>query len=199
MSQAWRRRHVSSAAAPASHSAQVAGSGTASAVRACMVPVKLPLPLYTATMEWGPADSAEVVNEAVLPLRVTGLPVLAPSILNCTEPVSPLPLAGVTGAVKVTDWPTMGVALLEVTAVVVATPAHTHFILAREALQAGRHVFVEKPLAMSVAEVDVLAGLASEREVGLESGRMTGRGVKCRSAAATIRQRQSSSRRLVRR
>src|SRR5882672_12127627 len=35
----------------------------------------------------------------------------------------------------------------EVTAVIVATPAHTHFTLACQALQAGRHVFVEKPLA----------------------------------------------------
>ena len=51
----------------------------------------------------------------------------------------------------------------EVTAVVVATPAQTHFPLALQALHAGRHVFVEKPLAMSVAEVDTLAAQAMER------------------------------------
>ncbi len=44
----------------------------------------------------------------------------------------------------------------EVGAVVIATPAQTHFPIALQALQAGRHVFVEKPLAMSVAEVDQL-------------------------------------------
>src|SRR5262245_29063941 len=35
----------------------------------------------------------------------------------------------------------------EVDGVIIATPAGTHFDLAREALAAGKHVFVEKPLA----------------------------------------------------
>jgi len=51
----------------------------------------------------------------------------------------------------------------EVRGVVIATPAATHFALAREALRAGKHVFVEKPLATSVAEVDQLGALAKER------------------------------------
>jgi len=34
-----------------------------------------------------------------------------------------------------------------VVAVVIATPAETHFQLAKQALIAGKHVFVEKPLA----------------------------------------------------
>jgi predicted dehydrogenase len=49
-------------------------------------------------------------------------------------------------------------------ALVIATPARTHFDLARRALQAGKHIFVEKPLAMSVAEVDALAALAAEHK-----------------------------------
>jgi len=53
----------------------------------------------------------------------------------------------------------------EVTAVVIATPAGSHFSLAREALLAGKHVFVEKPLATTVAEVDQLGALA--RKLGL--------------------------------
>lgn len=48
----------------------------------------------------------------------------------------------------------------EVQAVVVATPASTHFELVRAALRAGKDVFVEKPLAMSTAEADELVGLA---------------------------------------
>jgi len=51
----------------------------------------------------------------------------------------------------------------EVDAVVVATPAGTHFDLARQALEAGKHVFVEKPLATSVGEVDELSRLAARR------------------------------------
>jgi predicted dehydrogenase len=39
-----------------------------------------------------------------------------------------------------------------VDAVVIATPVSTHFPLTVEALQAGKHVLVEKPLASSVAE-----------------------------------------------
>ena len=48
----------------------------------------------------------------------------------------------------------------DVTAIVVATPARSHYELARSALLAGKHVFVEKPLAMSVDEVDDLAAIA---------------------------------------
>ncbi len=48
----------------------------------------------------------------------------------------------------------------EIDGVIIATPAGSHFELAKAALEAGKHVFVEKPLATRVAEVDVLAGLA---------------------------------------
>ncbi|MBC7220180.1 Gfo/Idh/MocA family oxidoreductase [Candidatus Bipolaricaulota bacterium] len=48
----------------------------------------------------------------------------------------------------------------EVPAVAIATPAATHFALAREALKAGKHVFVEKPLALRREEAAELADLA---------------------------------------
>jgi predicted dehydrogenase len=41
-------------------------------------------------------------------------------------------------------------------AVVVATPVPTHYALAKQALEAGKHVFVEKPPAMRAAEMDEL-------------------------------------------
>lgn len=44
----------------------------------------------------------------------------------------------------------------DVDAVIIATPARSHFQLARRALLANKHVFVEKPLAMSVSECDDL-------------------------------------------
>jgi predicted dehydrogenase len=47
-----------------------------------------------------------------------------------------------------------------VAAVVVATPASTHFDLVRDALEAGKHVLVEKPLTSTVADGEKLAELA---------------------------------------
>jgi predicted dehydrogenase len=48
----------------------------------------------------------------------------------------------------------------EVAAVAIATPAATHFDLVRAALEAGKHVLVEKPLTPSAAEGEKLATLA---------------------------------------
>jgi predicted dehydrogenase len=58
----------------------------------------------------------------------------------------------------------------EVGAIVIATPAETHFHLAKKALQAGKHVFVEKPLATKVSEVDELGQCAAERGLIVMAG-----------------------------
>ena len=50
-----------------------------------------------------------------------------------------------------------------VAAVAVATPADTHADLTRQALAAGRHVLVEKPLACSLTEGEALVALAKDR------------------------------------
>jgi len=47
---------------------------------------------------------------------------------------------------------------------VIATPAETHFALAKRALLAGRDVFVEKPLALTFEEGEELVRIAGERE-----------------------------------
>jgi predicted dehydrogenase len=47
-----------------------------------------------------------------------------------------------------------------VAAIAIATPAATHFDLVRDALEAGKHVLVEKPLTASVSDARKLAGLA---------------------------------------
>ena len=49
----------------------------------------------------------------------------------------------------------------EIHALAVATPAVTHFELARAALVAGKDVFVEKPLAVDVDDGETLVSLAS--------------------------------------
>ncbi|MCA8831177.1 Gfo/Idh/MocA family oxidoreductase [Hymenobacter pini] len=45
--------------------------------------------------------------------------------------------------------------------VIINTPNDTHFALARQALQAGKHVLIEKPVATTVAELDELLALAA--------------------------------------
>ena len=58
----------------------------------------------------------------------------------------------------------------EVDAVIVATPVHTHYELALKALRAGKHVFVEKPLAPSGALADDLVDQAAARDLTLMCG-----------------------------
>ncbi|HEX3042673.1 MAG TPA: Gfo/Idh/MocA family oxidoreductase [Solirubrobacterales bacterium] len=47
-------------------------------------------------------------------------------------------------------------------AVAIATPPHTHYNLVRRALEAGKHVLVEKPLARTATEAAALTALADE-------------------------------------
>lgn len=51
----------------------------------------------------------------------------------------------------------------EVDAVAIATPIFTHYELAKRALEAGKHVLVEKPLTPSVAQAEELAALAKAK------------------------------------
>jgi predicted dehydrogenase len=60
----------------------------------------------------------------------------------------------------------------ELEAVVIATPVPTHYALAKEALEAGKHVFVEKPPAMHGSEMEELVALAEERELVLMPGHL---------------------------
>jgi predicted dehydrogenase len=57
-------------------------------------------------------------------------------------------------------------------AIVVATPVPTHYALARQALDAGKHVFVEKPPAMRAAEMDELVRLAAAGDHVLMPGHL---------------------------
>ena len=54
-----------------------------------------------------------------------------------------------------------------VDAIAISTPVSTHFPLAMQALQAGKHVLVEKPLAASSAEAETLIEEADRRKLVL--------------------------------
>jgi predicted dehydrogenase len=55
----------------------------------------------------------------------------------------------------------------EIDAVVIATPVHSHFSLAKQALENNKHVLVEKPLTASTREAQILIDLATSRNLQL--------------------------------
>jgi predicted dehydrogenase len=60
----------------------------------------------------------------------------------------------------------------DVDAVVIATPVPSHYPLAKAALEAGKHVFVEKPPAMRLAEMEELVDLAEASGLVLMPGHL---------------------------
>ena len=74
------------------------------------------------------------------------------------------------GGLKVTTEYGEVLASDDVDAVVIATPAALHFQMVRQALLAGKHALVEKPLAMTSAESRELAELAKSRDLVLMVG-----------------------------
>ncbi len=57
-------------------------------------------------------------------------------------------------------------------AVIIAAPAEMHHALATQALEAGRHVLVEKPIAATLAQADSLAALATAKGLVLQVGHL---------------------------
>ncbi|MDP2671613.1 MAG: Gfo/Idh/MocA family oxidoreductase [bacterium] len=55
----------------------------------------------------------------------------------------------------------------EIEAIVIATPVSSHFQLAKEALEAGKHVLVEKPMTATVAQAEELLEIAKRKKLTL--------------------------------
>jgi predicted dehydrogenase len=62
------------------------------------------------------------------------------------------------------------VARPDLDAIVIATSVHLHYPMAKAALLAGKHAFIEKPMARSAAECDELVELAAARDLILMVG-----------------------------
>lgn len=60
----------------------------------------------------------------------------------------------------------------DVQGVVIATPAETHFAIARNALLAGKHVYVEKPLVLVEEEAEKLISIAESKRLILMVGHL---------------------------
>ena len=109
---------------------------------------------------WGP-NLVRVLQE---------LPTATPTIAFDTQPQALSSIAA--------RYPSVGMALSyeaicddeEVDAVAIATPVSTHYELAMAALEAGKHVFVEKPLAASTEQAQDLIELAERNSRVLMPG-----------------------------
>ncbi len=60
----------------------------------------------------------------------------------------------------------------DIQGVVIATPAETHYTMAREALLAGKHVYVEKPLVLDENEAQDLIAISKDRGLTLMVGHL---------------------------
>ena len=58
----------------------------------------------------------------------------------------------------------------DIDAVIVATPDHTHAMIALAAIRAGKHVYIQKPMAHSVQEARLLTEAAREHKVVTQMG-----------------------------
>jgi predicted dehydrogenase len=73
-------------------------------------------------------------------------------------------------AVKHKDYRKMLESQKDIDAVVVATPDHTHAVIALAAMQLGKHVYVQKPLTRTISEARVLADAAKKYKVVTQMG-----------------------------
>jgi predicted dehydrogenase len=67
--------------------------------------------------------------------------------------------------VTVTDNPMELLTSPKIDAIAVVTPVHTHFELAKAALEHGKHVFVEKPFTATTAQAEQLIDLAEQKNL----------------------------------
>jgi len=85
-----------------------------------------------------------------------------------TDPVRAAKVAEETGSVALPVADLLAAA----DAVIVAAPADAHFGAAMQALEAGLHVLIEKPVAATLEEADLLAATASARGRVLQVGHL---------------------------
>ena len=79
-------------------------------------------------------------------------------------------IAKYPGAKVWTDYREMLEKQKDIDAVLIATPDHTHAVIAMAAIQAGKHVYCQKPLCHNPYEARMLAKAAAESKVATQMG-----------------------------
>ncbi len=97
---------------------------------------------------------------------------IAPSLAAVADPVpgAAQKLAAALGAEKYFTEPQAMLEDREIDAVVIAAPARTHAELVVAAARAGKHVFCEKPMAVTLEEADKAIQAARQAGVVLQVG-----------------------------
>ncbi|OGH18542.1 MAG: hypothetical protein A3F31_05020 [Candidatus Levybacteria bacterium RIFCSPHIGHO2_12_FULL_38_12] len=67
------------------------------------------------------------------------------------------------GILHTTDYETL-LARDDIDAVIIATPINTHYMLAKKALKANKHIFLEKPLTNNILEAEELLDLSKKNK-----------------------------------
>ena len=70
-----------------------------------------------------------------------------------------------------TDWDTV-LCSVHIDRVCIALPAHLHYTFAKKSLEAGKHVYVEKPITLDISQAEELNNIAKEKEVILMVGHL---------------------------
>ena len=78
--------------------------------------------------------------------------------------------AEVSAELKVQAYPTFDSLLDDVEALTVVVPTPVHYDVARQALERGVHVLIEKPIAASLAEADELLAIAERKGALIQTG-----------------------------
>lgn len=90
-------------------------------------------------------------------------------------------------AKKYYDWRVMFDEMVkDIDAVVVATADHTHAIVAAHAMTLGKHVYVQKPLTLTVYESRLLTALANKHQVVTQMGNQGNSGIGLRKTCEWI-------------
>jgi predicted dehydrogenase len=123
----------------------------------------------SSTVRLGVIGAGRIAQAAHLPaiVKAEGIELVA---ISDPSPSLSSGVAALYGIDGFTDTAELLVQNLD--AVLIATPDRFHFPLGKEALEAGKHVLMEKPLASTSGEAQTLADLANAKGLKLQTGSM---------------------------